>query len=79
MEILRNEHSRAGPQVGRFVAVESSVCEYVQLLRRQGLPVTRHVLKLKALDIAEELKVSGFKASFGCIRRMMRRNGFALK
>ena len=45
----------AGPQVGHFVAVESSICEYVWLLRRQGLPVTRHVLKLKASEIAEEL------------------------
>ena len=54
-----------GPQVGHFVAVESSIYKYVWLLRRRGLPVTRHVLKLKALEIVEELKVSSFKASFG--------------
>lgn len=29
----------------RSNVIESSVCENVQLLRRQGLPVTRHVLK----------------------------------
>ncbi|KAK0153232.1 Pogo transposable element with KRAB domain [Merluccius polli] len=38
----------------------------------------RAVIQLKALEIARELNITGFKASLGWCSRMMRRNGLAL-
>ncbi|KAK0141223.1 Pogo transposable element with KRAB domain [Merluccius polli] len=43
------------------------------------MPITRAVIQLKALEIARELNITGFKASLGWCRRMMRRNGLALR
>lgn len=68
-----------GPKVGRFTEVDKRVCQYVTSLRQQGLPVTRHILQMKALEISGELNIQDFKASFGWMRRMMRRNGFTLR
>ena len=43
------------------------------------MPITRAVIQLKALEIARELNITGFKASLGWCRRMMRRNGLSLR
>lgn len=71
----------SGPKSGRFSNVENSVCEYVRDLRKNGLPVSREVLYMKALTTATEMNIprSLFKASRGWINRVMKRNGFSLR
>uniref|UniRef100_A0A3Q3KXW9 HTH CENPB-type domain-containing protein n=1 Tax=Labrus bergylta TaxID=56723 RepID=A0A3Q3KXW9_9LABR len=71
--------SYRGPQSGRFSEIDRRVFEYVREKRSEGMPITRVVIQLKALEIARELNISEFKASLGWCRRMMRRNGLALR
>uniref|UniRef100_A0A3Q3F4S1 HTH CENPB-type domain-containing protein n=1 Tax=Labrus bergylta TaxID=56723 RepID=A0A3Q3F4S1_9LABR len=71
--------SYRGPQNGRFGEIDRRVFEYVREKRSEGMPITRAVIQLKALEIARELNISEFKASLGWCRRMMRRNGLALR
>ena len=71
--------SYRGPQSGRFIEVDRRVFEYVREKRSEGMPITRAVIQLKALEIARELNITGFKASLGWCRRMMRRNGLSLR
>ena len=68
-----------GPQSGRFIEVDRRVFEYVREKRSEGMPITRAVIQFKALEIARELNITGFKASLGWCRRMMRRNGLSLR
>ncbi|KAJ8361947.1 hypothetical protein AAFF_G00409250 [Aldrovandia affinis] len=66
---------------GRFQEIDKRVCEYVTEKRNDGMPITRAVIQLKALEIAKDLNIppTEFKASFGWCRRMMRRNGLSLR
>jgi hypothetical protein len=49
--------------------------------RKNGLPVTRETIRMKALEIATSLKIprQDFKASNGWAARFMRRKGLALR
>ena len=47
--------------------------------RDKGLPVSREVIHLKALEFARAANIPNFKASLGWCRRMMRRNGLSLR
>jgi hypothetical protein len=49
--------------------------------RKNGLPVTRETIRMKALEIVTSLKIpqQDFKASNGWAGRFMRRKGFALR
>ncbi|KAJ8362614.1 hypothetical protein AAFF_G00365480 [Aldrovandia affinis] len=82
---LKNANSQRkanrGPQSGRFQEIDKRVCEYVTEKRNDGMPITRAVIQLKALEIAKDLNIppTEFKASFGWCRRMMRRNGLSLR
>uniref|UniRef100_A0A673FL43 HTH CENPB-type domain-containing protein n=1 Tax=Sinocyclocheilus rhinocerous TaxID=307959 RepID=A0A673FL43_9TELE len=82
---LRNANSQRkayrGPKSGHFKEIDRQVCQYVAEKRNEGLPITRAVIQLKALEIAKELGIppTEFKASLGWCRRMMRRNGFSLR
>ena len=58
-----------GPQSGRFIEVDRRVYEYVREKRSEGMPITRAVIQLKALEIARELNITGFKASLGWCRK----------
>ncbi|KAJ8358119.1 hypothetical protein AAFF_G00032720 [Aldrovandia affinis] len=64
-----------------FQEIDKRVCEYVTEKRNDGMPITRAVIQLKALEIAKDLNIppTEFKASFGWCRRMMRRNGLSLR
>uniref|UniRef100_A0A672HC27 HTH CENPB-type domain-containing protein n=1 Tax=Salarias fasciatus TaxID=181472 RepID=A0A672HC27_SALFA len=70
-----------GPKSGLFREIDRRVSEYVSEKRNEGMPITRAVIQLKALEIANELKIppTEFKASLGWCKRMMRRNGLALR
>lgn len=70
-----------GPQTGHFREIDRRVCEYVVEKRNEGLPITRAVIQVKALEIARELHIPSteFKASLGWCRRMMQRNGLCLR
>ena len=56
-----------GPQSGRFQELERRVCTYVDEKRKDGMPISRAVIQLKALEIAKELNIptADFKASRG--------------
>ncbi|KAJ8412579.1 hypothetical protein AAFF_G00129150 [Aldrovandia affinis] len=82
---LKNANSQRkanrGLQSGRFQEIDRRVREYVTEKRNDGMPITRAVIQLKALEIAKDLNIppTEFKASFGWCRRMMRRNGLSLR
>ncbi|XP_053146159.1 uncharacterized protein LOC128342625 isoform X3 [Hemicordylus capensis] len=73
--------SFSGPKIGRFHGIEEQVVEFVRTQRRDGKPVTRQIIKLKAQEIARAQNISqqDFKASNGWCVRMMRRFGFCLR
>jgi hypothetical protein len=50
-------------------------------MRLQGFPVTREAIQIKGQEIARSLNISEdhFKGSMGWCKRMMRRNGLALR
>uniref|UniRef100_A0A1A7X7M9 HTH CENPB-type domain-containing protein n=1 Tax=Iconisemion striatum TaxID=60296 RepID=A0A1A7X7M9_9TELE len=81
---LRNANSKRkafrGPQSSRFPEIDRRVCEFVTEKRDGGMPITRAIIQLKALDITKELNIPPpeFKASIGWCRRMMRRREPAL-
>uniref|UniRef100_A0A668A962 HTH CENPB-type domain-containing protein n=1 Tax=Myripristis murdjan TaxID=586833 RepID=A0A668A962_9TELE len=82
---LKNAHSQRkafrGPQSGRFQELDRRVCAYVDERRKDGMPISRAVIQLKAVEIAKELNIptADFKASLGWCKRMMRRNGLTLR
>uniref|UniRef100_A0A3Q2QWS8 HTH CENPB-type domain-containing protein n=1 Tax=Fundulus heteroclitus TaxID=8078 RepID=A0A3Q2QWS8_FUNHE len=69
-----------GPQSGHFQVIDRRVWEFVNEKRNEGMPITRAVTGLKALDIAKELNIpiTEFKDSICWCQRMMRHFGFAL-
>ncbi|XP_034019860.1 uncharacterized protein LOC117504513 [Thalassophryne amazonica] len=84
-DCLKNSNSQRkayrGPKNGRFQEIDRKVWQYVVDKRNEGLPITRAAIRLKALEIAEELNIptSEFKASLSWCRRMMRRKGISLR
>ncbi|XP_057692639.1 zinc finger protein 649-like [Corythoichthys intestinalis] len=82
---LKNAHGQRkafrGPQSGRFQELEWRVCAYVDEKRKDGMPISRAAIQLKAVEIAKELNIptGDFKASLGWCNRMMRRNGLTLR
>jgi hypothetical protein len=84
-ELLKGANSARkpfrGPKHGNFNAVDEKVLESVLEKRKNGLPVTRETIRMKALEIATHLKIprQDFKASNGWAVRFMRRKGLALR
>ncbi|XP_068179080.1 uncharacterized protein [Antennarius striatus] len=82
---LKNAHSQRktfrGPQSGRFQELDRRVFAYVDEKRKDGMPISRAVIQLMALEIAEELNIptADFKASLNWCNGMMRRNGLRLR
>uniref|UniRef100_A0A674MXE7 HTH CENPB-type domain-containing protein n=1 Tax=Takifugu rubripes TaxID=31033 RepID=A0A674MXE7_TAKRU len=82
---LKNAHSQRkafrGPQSGRFQELDGRVCAYVDEKRKDGMPISRAVIQLKAVEIAKELNIptAEFRASLGWWKRMTRRNGLMLR
>ena len=80
---LKNANSQRksdrGPQSGRFQEIDRRVCDYLTEKQDDGMPITRAVIQLKALEIAKELNIptTDFNASYGWCRRMIQRNGLA--
>ncbi|XP_028936453.1 pogo transposable element with KRAB domain isoform X2 [Ornithorhynchus anatinus] len=70
-----------GPKNGRFALVDQRVAEYVRQQQAAGTPITREAMQLKALAIAQEMRIpaKGFKASLGWCRRMLRRYDLTLR
>uniref|UniRef100_A0A8C9YTA0 HTH CENPB-type domain-containing protein n=1 Tax=Sander lucioperca TaxID=283035 RepID=A0A8C9YTA0_SANLU len=80
-ERLKNTNSQRkafrGPQSGKFAELDDRIYEYVVEKRRDGMPITREIIRLRALELAKELNIltNEFKASTGWCTRMMRRKG----
>lgn len=70
-----------GPKKGQHKDLDELVVKYIVEKRAEGLPITREVITLKALEIATEMGIPRhqFKASLGWCRRMMRRYGLTLR
>uniref|UniRef100_A0A3Q4AXE9 HTH CENPB-type domain-containing protein n=1 Tax=Mola mola TaxID=94237 RepID=A0A3Q4AXE9_MOLML len=83
-ERLKNTNTQqkafCGPQSGRFQEIDRQVCEYVAEKHNDGMPVTRAIMQLKALEVAKELNIppTEFKASFSWCKRMLQRTGLSL-
>jgi transposase-like protein len=60
-----NQKPFRGPKHGNFNAVDEKVLEFVLEKRKNGPPVTRETIRMKALEIATSLKIprQDFKAS----------------
>jgi transposase-like protein len=84
-ELLKGANSTrkafCGPNHGNFNAIDEKVLESVLEKRKNGLPVTREIIRMKALEIAASLKIprQDFKASNGWAVIFMRRKGLALR
>ncbi|XP_013788056.1 uncharacterized protein LOC106471975 isoform X2 [Limulus polyphemus] len=82
---LLNAHSTRkafrGPKNGRYEELDECVVQYVKGMRDKGFPITREVIQFKGKEIAKSLNISEteFKASLGWCKRMMKRNGLALR
>jgi hypothetical protein len=59
----------------------TSVSKFIAEMRLQGFPETREAIQIKGQEIARSLNISEdqFKGSVGWCKRMMRRNGLALR
>jgi hypothetical protein len=61
-ELLKGANSTQkafrGPKHGNFNAVDEKVLEFVLEKCKNGLPVTRETIRMKALEIATSLKIS---------------------
>uniref|UniRef100_A0A672FP09 HTH CENPB-type domain-containing protein n=1 Tax=Salarias fasciatus TaxID=181472 RepID=A0A672FP09_SALFA len=70
-----------GPKSGRFREIERRVREYVIEKRKEGMPISRAMIQLKARELADEFKIppTEFKASLGWCKRMIRRSGLVLR
>ena len=84
-ERLKNTNSQRkafrGPQSGKFAELDDRIYEYVIEKRRDAMPITRGIIRLRALKLAKELNIptNEFKASTGWCTRMMRRKGLTLR
>lgn len=70
-----------GPKCGKYPELEARVLSYVQDKRKDGMPISREIIQLKAMEIAKELNIPRreFRGSIGWCRRFMRRSGLALR
>uniref|UniRef100_A0A8D0D2D7 HTH CENPB-type domain-containing protein n=1 Tax=Sander lucioperca TaxID=283035 RepID=A0A8D0D2D7_SANLU len=84
-ERLKNTNSQRkafrGPQSGKFAELDDRIYEYVIEKRQDAMPITREIIRLRALELAKELNIptNEFKASTGWCTRMMRRKGLTLR
>lgn len=70
----------SGPQQGRFKEIENEVVDYVREKRKEGMAITRDVIRMKAREVAQQKAIPGkFKGSNGWCTRMMQRNGLVLR
>jgi hypothetical protein len=82
---LSNTHSTRiafqGPKKRRFNEIYVSVVKFVTEMHLQGFPVTREAIQIKGQEIACSLNINEdqFKGSMGWCKRMMCRNGLALR
>ena len=69
--------SFSGSKKGWFNEVEQQVLKFIIEKRNEGCPISREVIRFKALEEAADLIIprKDFKASMGWCRRMMKRNG----
>lgn len=68
-----------GPKKGRYPALDEEVVNYVREKRKEGFPITREVMRMKAVELCREMGIAGFKASKGWCSRMMKRAGLSLR
>lgn len=59
--------------------IEDTTLERLVTLRKSGIPVSGAILRNYALNVAEELNISNFKASTRWLGRFQERNGVSLK
>uniref|UniRef100_A0A8C9ZJZ3 Pogo transposable element derived with KRAB domain n=1 Tax=Sander lucioperca TaxID=283035 RepID=A0A8C9ZJZ3_SANLU len=84
-ERLKNTNSQRkafrGPQSGKFAELDDRIYEYVIEKHRDAMPITREIIRLRALELAKELNIptNEFKAGTGWCTRMMRRKGLTLR
>jgi len=58
---------------------EQELVAWVNLLRKDGVPVSGQMLRLKALNVADEFGISGLRASWHWQRGFMRRHRLSLR
>jgi hypothetical protein len=72
-EKMRNSNSSrksfSGPKTGRFHNLEQRAIQYVGEKRNEGFPITREVIRTKALELSHEMPTPAntgkFKADTG--------------
>jgi hypothetical protein len=73
----------SAPKTGRFHDLEQRAIQYVREKRNEGFPITREVIRTKALELSREMPTPAntdkFKASSGWCDRMTRWAGLALR
>ncbi|KAK3911142.1 Pogo transposable element with KRAB domain [Frankliniella fusca] len=68
-----------GPKAGKFPQVEAGVVDFWRKARSQLCSVSRRMMVREAIKIARSQGIMNLKCSLGWIRRMMKRNGLAVR
>jgi hypothetical protein len=67
--------------VGTVLSVEAEreIVEWINALRKEGVPVSAFMLKIQALQVSEEHGVEGFAASWSWRQRFRKRHGMSIR
>jgi hypothetical protein len=74
----RTQRAFCGQKAG-YLKIEEKLLEYVSEKRKFGYAVSTEMCQLKALALAKEQGIDGFKASHGWIVRFFTRNELCIK
>ena len=66
-------------KTGKYQELEEILTQWMSECRAKCIPLSGSILKTKALEIAEKLKVSNFCASNGWLERFKQRHGMSFR
>ncbi len=67
-------HNTKRPLYSKYPAMDRNVMQFIRFARSQRLPVTLSQIKQRALLTSERENLSGFRASNGWVRNLLRRS-----
>ena len=75
----RSKHITKTRRGAMWPEIEKRMRDYIDQRRAGGIGVSRVQIRLEALKVAREIKITGFKASEGWCSRFMKRNEYCLR
>ena len=74
----KNKCSNRGKRC-QLPELEDKLVRWIEEQRQSGYIMTRNMIRIKALAMTDELKITGFQASNNWCTRFLRRNNLALR